>query len=72
MNAYIESFHSILERDLYAKRYFETFEEAYEAVAAYIEFYNERRFHGSLQRLSPKQYQAAWKAGKLKPIEITL
>ncbi|MFD2879236.1 IS3 family transposase [Paenibacillus rhizoplanae] len=55
-----------MERDLYAKRYFETFEEAYEAVAAYIEFYNERRFHGSLQRLSPKQYQAAWKAGKLK------
>ncbi|GGF66171.1 hypothetical protein GCM10010912_09050 [Paenibacillus albidus] len=52
--------------------YFETFEEVYEAVAVYIEFYNERRFHGSLQRMSPNQYHAAWKAGQLKPIEMKL
>lgn len=72
MNAYIESFHSILERDVYRKMYFETFEEAYEAVTQYIEFYNERRFHGSLHRMSPKQYHEAWRAGTLEAVEIRL
>ncbi|MFD1908965.1 IS3 family transposase [Paenibacillus rhizoplanae] len=62
-----------MEKDLYTKRYFETFEEAYEAVAVYINFFTTSAvFHGSLQRMSPKQYHAAWKAGKLKPIEIKL
>jgi putative transposase len=70
MNAYIESFHSILERDVYTKMYFETFEEAYVAVTEYIEFYNERRFHGSLNRMSPIQYHDAWKANQLKPVII--
>lgn len=65
MNAYIESFHSILERDLYSKMYFETFKEAYEIVTEYIGFYNERRFHGSINRLSPRNImqlgeQASW------------
>ncbi|WP_268240750.1 IS3 family transposase [Paenibacillus albidus] len=59
-------------REIFTKMYFETFEEVYEAVAVYIEFYNERRFHGSLQRMSPNQYHAAWKAGQLKPIEMKL
>ncbi|WP_306440502.1 IS3 family transposase [Paenibacillus sp. VTT E-133291] len=72
MNAYIESFHSILERDLYRKMYFETFEEAYETVAEYIGFYNERRFHGSLNRLSPNQYHAAWRAGQMGEVKISL
>lgn len=70
MNAYIESFHSLLERDVYAKMDFETFQEAYEAVDQYIEFYNERRFHGSLYKLSPKQYLEAWKANALDAVEI--
>ncbi|WP_312027311.1 IS3 family transposase [Paenibacillus typhae] len=72
MNAYIESFHSILERDVYSKMYFETFEEAYESVTEYIQFYNERRFHGSLKRMSPNQYHAAWRAGLLEEAEISL
>lgn len=70
MNAYIESFHSILERDVYAKMHFETFEEAYEAIDNYIEFYNERRFHGSLHKMSPKQYLEAWRANTLAPVSI--
>jgi putative transposase len=72
MNAYIESFHSIIERDLYAKEYFETFEEAYKAVHQYIEFYNLRRFHGSLKKMSPNQYHEAWKANKLEAVEIAV
>lgn len=72
MNAYIESFHATLERDVYSKEYFETFEEAYQAVHKYIEFYNERRFHGSLRKMSPSQYNEAWKANKVDTVEIAV
>ena len=53
MNAYIESFHSLLERDLFSKRAFYTFEEAYEELDRYMDFYNNRKMHGSLKRLPP-------------------
>ncbi|WP_188893134.1 IS3 family transposase, partial [Paenibacillus radicis (ex Gao et al. 2016)] len=53
LNAYIESFHSILERDLFRNRAFMTFEEAYEALDTYMDFYNNRRMHGSLKQMSP-------------------
>ncbi|NQX66530.1 IS3 family transposase, partial [Paenibacillus alba] len=49
-----------------------TFEEAYQRVHTYIEFYNQRRFHGSLHKMSPSQYHEAWKANKLKAIEISV
>lgn len=53
MNAYIESFHSLMERDLFSKQDFMTFEEAYAAVDSYMDFYNNRRMHGSLKRMAP-------------------
>jgi putative transposase len=53
MNAYIESFHSILERNLLRQREFTTFHEAYEALDTYMDFYNNRRMHGSLKRMPP-------------------
>jgi putative transposase len=56
MNAYIESFHSLLERDLYARESFQTFEEAYQAVHEYIDFYNNRKMHGSLKRMAPSTF----------------
>nr|WP_143798417.1 DDE-type integrase/transposase/recombinase [Paenibacillus thiaminolyticus] len=46
MNAYIESFHSLLERDLFSLTEFMTFKEAYEALDRYMDFYNNRRMHG--------------------------
>jgi putative transposase len=57
MNAYIESFHSLIERDLYAKESFETFEEAYHAVHEYMDFYNNRKMHGSLKRMAPSTFR---------------
>ncbi|WP_158302258.1 IS3 family transposase [Paenibacillus mesophilus] len=72
LNAYIESFHSIIERDLLSKEDYSTFEEAYESVHRYIAFYNQRRFHGSLKRMSPLQYYEAWKANELPDIKIAL
>lgn len=56
MNAYIESFHATLERDLLSKEDFGTFQEAYEAVANYIDFYNNRRMHRSLGKRSPATF----------------
>jgi len=56
MNAYIESFHSILERNLFSIRHFMTFEEAYEALDEYMDFYNNRRMHGSLGLMSPTEF----------------
>ncbi|WP_443051815.1 integrase core domain-containing protein, partial [Streptomyces sp. GSL17-113] len=43
LNAYIESFHSVLERECYQPNEFLTFEHAYKVVDDYITFYNERR-----------------------------
>lgn len=56
MNAYIESFHSLLERELLAITEFAAFAEAYEAVDRYMDFYNNRRMHGSLRRMSPVRF----------------
>ena len=56
MNAYIESFHSLIERQLFSRRMFHTFEEAYAALDEYVDFYNNRRMHGSLKRMSPVKF----------------
>lgn len=58
MNAYIESFHSLLERDLFTKVDFMTFEDAYSNVDGYIDFYNNRKMHGSLKRMPPVKFSA--------------
>lgn len=59
MNAYIESFHSLLERDLFSKRDFRTLEEAYELLDEYMDFYNNRKMHGSL-KLKPPAVFSVW------------
>ena len=71
-NAYIESFHSVLERDCYQRNSFETYQQAFDTVDRYIRFYNERRLHGSLHDLSPTEYLRQYLAGEIKPREIAL
>jgi putative transposase len=56
MNAYIESFHSLLEDNLFSQAIFMTFEEAYAELDKYMDFYNHRRMHGSLKRMSPEKF----------------
>lgn len=56
LNAFIESFHSVIERECYQRHSFECFDEAYEKIDEYMEFYNYRRYHGSLNYLSPHQF----------------
>lgn len=57
LNAFIESFHSLLERDVFNKEEFATFEDAYAAVDRYMDFYNNRRMHTSLRRMPPAKFK---------------
>ncbi|MFD1905623.1 hypothetical protein ACFSQ7_18905 [Paenibacillus rhizoplanae] len=67
MNAYIESFHSIFgERFVCKKRYFETFEEAYEAVAAYIEFLQRAPFSWQFAAFEPQAIPSRMESGQAK------
>lgn len=71
-NAYIESFHSVLERECYQRNRFETYEQAYATVDRYIRFYNERRMHGRLDDLSPAEYLSLYLSGDIHPRKIAL
>lgn len=56
-NACIESWHSTLERELLAFNDFKTHEEAIRAITAWIHHFNRWRFHSTLGRLSPVEYE---------------
>ena len=47
MNAYIESFHAILENECYSQHEFVSFVDVYKSVSEYMQYYNEWRRHGS-------------------------
>ena len=69
-NAYIEAFHSILERECLRWNCFETFEQAFEEVDRFIRFYNTERLHGSLKDLPPQEYLELVTAGVIQPQRI--
>jgi putative transposase len=52
-NAYIEAFHSIMERELVSRYEFESFHHADMKIAQYIFIYNHIRKHGSLGLRTP-------------------
>ena len=54
-NAYIEAFHSIFEREVVRRFDFESFYESKQTIVAYMDFYNNKRLHGSLKRKTPMQ-----------------
>lgn len=65
LNAYIESFHSILERECFQRNEFRTLNNAYQIVDEFIGFYNKRRVHGSLYDRSPKEFLSQFQAGQI-------
>lgn len=71
-NAFIESFHSVLERELLKDVEFQTFEEAFYMVKQYINFYNERRIHGSLKYLSPVKFNQAWQDNQYHDMKVSV
>ncbi|MED4898675.1 IS3 family transposase, partial [Brevibacillus porteri] len=50
-----------------ARSEFQTYGEAYEEVAKYIRFYNERRIHSSIRDLSPLEF---YEKNKKQPMSI--
>lgn len=56
LNAYIEPFFSIVDRELFKDRFYDSFGEAYESVVKFIKHYNEVRLHGSLKMMTPKEF----------------
>jgi putative transposase len=60
-NACIESFHSILKRELIYRYKFQTREEAHQRLYWYIEFfYNRKRSHSKLGYLSPDKFETRY------------
>lgn len=54
-NAYIEAYHSILETEVVQRFEFDGFYEAKLTIAAYVDFYNNRRIHGRIGYITPQQ-----------------
>ena len=59
MNAHIESFHAILEDECYRRNEFSSFLDVYRLVSDYMDYYNNRRRHGSLHYMAPARYYQA-------------
>ena len=70
LNAHIEAFHSILEDDCYSKNQFTSYAEAYEQISLYMEYYNQRRRHGSLKNMAPEKYYQAIMSKTIKPLVL--
>lgn len=70
-NAYIESFFSILEKTVIETRYFNTFHDAYEAIVSFVEFYNNRRLHGAIGKLSPMTFIEKFNNGEITGYKIS-
>lgn len=59
-NACMESFHSLIKRELVYQTRFTTKEEARQQIYWYIEFfYNRKRIHSALDYMSPDRFEAA-------------
>ena len=52
-DAHIESFNSILEREVIRRLEFESFEEAKSAFGRYVDFYNNERLHSAIGYITP-------------------
>lgn len=74
-NAYIEAFHSILEREVVGRFDFESYYEARLTLSAYMDFYNNKRLHGSLDRKSPldkwNEYYGAFPADMHQKAQVS-
>ena len=52
-NSFMEAYHSIVERELLQPRQFTNMEEALQTFERWMQFYNHRRLHGSLNNNTP-------------------
>ena len=60
-DAHIESFNSILEKEVIRRFEFSSFEDAESTIERFIEFYNNERLHSAIDYRTPKEVYGAWK-----------
>lgn len=60
MNAFIESFFSIVETEFFQAFIFNSYREAYEETINFINHYEKDRIHGSLGNKTPVEYGKEW------------
>ena len=70
MNAHIESFNAILERDCYNRNKFMSYLDVYETVSNYMDYTNNRYPHGSLDDMSPSNFYNAILNNGFEPKEF--
>ncbi|MGC8505640.1 MAG: integrase core domain-containing protein, partial [Thermoplasmata archaeon] len=51
----IESFNSILEREVIRRFEFESFEEAESTIDRFVDFYNNERLHSAIGYITPRE-----------------
>lgn len=66
LNAYIESFHSILEDECYSRYLFKSFAHVYEVITDYMDYYNNRRRHSSIKNMAPNKFYKLWLSNDTK------
>lgn len=59
-NGHIEAWHATLEREYLRRNSLYTFQEIQTGVKAFIEVYNNKRLHSSLNYLTPEQFYQNW------------
>ncbi|MHB8544960.1 MAG: transposase [Leptospirales bacterium] len=59
-DAYIESFNSILEREVIRRFEFENFDDTESTIGRFVDFYNNRRLHTAIGYITPKEMNEKW------------
>jgi len=59
-DAHIESFNSILEREVIRRFEFESFDEAESTISRFVYFYNNGRLHTGIGYITPKEMNEKW------------
>jgi transposase InsO family protein len=54
-NAHVEAYHGILKRELFNRFEYFTFVEADELIDQFVYYYNHKRRHGGIKRMTPEQ-----------------
>ena len=60
-DAHIESFNSILEKEVIRRFEFSSFEDAENTISRFIEFYNYERLHSAIDYKAPREVYEKWK-----------
>ena len=59
-DAHIESFNSILERELIRRFEFETYDDAESTINRFVDFYNNKRLHTAIGYITPREMNEKW------------